>query len=83
MLNCREITERASDFLDAALPWHVRLEVRLHLMMCRFCREYVRQMALVARTLRRLTSPQPDSKRNEELLRLFRAERGSRPDRAL
>lgn len=82
MLNCREITERASDFLDGGLPWQMRLEVRLHLMMCRFCREYLRQMALVARTLRRLSSPPPAPERNEELLRLFRAERESRPDRA-
>jgi len=59
MLNCREISERASDFIDAALPWQVRLEVRLHLMMCRFCREYVRQMALVARALRRLPVGKP------------------------
>ncbi len=75
MLNCREITERASDFIDAALPWHVRLEVRLHLMMCRLCREYVRQLALVVRTLRRLAKPEPAPELNQELLALFRAER--------
>jgi len=75
MLNCREITERASDFIDAALPWHVRLEVRLHLMMCRLCREYVRQLALVVRTLRRLPSPEVAPPVNQELLALFRAER--------
>jgi len=75
MLNCREITERASDFIDAALPWHVRLEVRLHLMMCRLCREYVRQLALVVRTLRRLPSREVAPRVNPELLALFRAER--------
>jgi len=74
MLNCREITERASDIVDGTLPWHVRLEVRLHLMMCRFCREYVRQMALVARTLRRLPGPEPAPEPNQDLLALFRAE---------
>jgi predicted anti-sigma-YlaC factor YlaD len=75
MLNCREITERASDFLDATLPWHVRLQVRLHVMMCRFCREYIRQMALVARTLRRLPGQDPSPELQKELLSLFRAER--------
>jgi predicted anti-sigma-YlaC factor YlaD len=74
MLNCREITERASDFLDGALPWPVRLQVRLHLMMCRFCREYVRQLSLVVRSLRQLprVAASPDTQR--ELLTLFRAE---------
>ena len=74
MLNCREITERASDFLDATLPWHVRLQVRLHLMMCRFCREYVRQMTLVVRSLRRLPQQAPSVDTQRDLLTLFRAE---------
>jgi predicted anti-sigma-YlaC factor YlaD len=76
MLNCREITERASDFVDATLPWRARLQVRVHLMMCRFCREYIRQMALVARTLRRLPGQEPSPELQEERLALFRAERG-------
>jgi predicted anti-sigma-YlaC factor YlaD len=59
MLNCREISEYASDFLDSALPWRIRLQVRLHLMLCRFCREYVRQMTLVAGALRRLPRREP------------------------
>ena len=75
MLNCREITERASDSLEGALPWHVRLQVRLHLMMCRFCREYVRQMVLVVRTLQRLRPPRPSAGTNGALLAVFRAER--------
>lgn len=75
MLNCREITERASEFLDATLPWHVRLEVRLHLMMCRFCRESVRQMSLLVRTLQRLPGQTPSAELSNQLLELFRAER--------
>jgi predicted anti-sigma-YlaC factor YlaD len=73
MLNCREITERASDYLDAALPWHVRLQVKMHLMMCRFCREYVRQLSLVVRTLRALPREEPRVG-VQQLVTLFRAE---------
>lgn len=75
MLNCREITERASDFMEGALPWRVRLQMRLHLLMCQFCREYVRQMTLVVRTLRRLPGQAPSTEAQEGLLVLFRAER--------
>jgi anti-sigma factor ChrR (cupin superfamily) len=74
MLNCREITERASDFLDGTLPWHVRLQVRLHLTMCRFCREYVRQLSLVVRSLRHLPPHEPSVDTQRELLAIFRAE---------
>ena len=74
MLNCREITEHASDFLDGTLPWPVRLQVRLHLMMCRFCREYVRQLSLVVRSLGLLPREQASADTQRELLTLFRAE---------
>ena len=74
MLSCKEITERASDFLDGTLPWPVRLQVRLHLMMCRFCREYVRQLSLVVRSLRRLPREAPSPETQRELLSLFRAQ---------
>lgn len=75
MLNCREASERVSDFLDAALPFRVRLQMRLHLLMCRICKEYVRQMALVVRTLRRLPRNQPPAEFKTELLAMFRADR--------
>jgi hypothetical protein len=75
MLNCRDVTERASDFIDARLPIRIRLEMRLHLLMCRFCREYLRQMALVVRTLRQLPSEQPSEVLKGELLQAFSAER--------
>lgn len=79
MLNCREITERASDFLDARLPWRERMEVRLHLMMCRICREYVRQMSLVVGALRSLRDSEAPGEAGDDLLAMFRAEHPPSP----
>lgn len=75
MLNCREVSERVSDFLDATLPLSVRLQMRLHLLLCRICREYVRQMALVVGALRQLQRDEPAAELRTELLAMFRAER--------
>lgn len=72
MLNCREVSDRASDFLDRALPWHTRLAVRLHLLMCRACREYVRQLSLVVTTLRRMPRQAPDERVSARLQAVFR-----------
>jgi predicted anti-sigma-YlaC factor YlaD len=75
MLNCRDVTERASDFLDARLPFRVSLQMRMHLLMCRFCREYLRQMALVVRALRRLPAQEaPSDELKRELLRTLDTE---------
>lgn len=63
MLKCRDVAEQASAYIDHELSWRGRLGVRLHLMMCRLCREYVRQLSLVARTLRHLPAEDVPSDR--------------------
>jgi len=76
MLNCRDVTARASDFIDAQLPLRARVQMRMHLLMCRVCREYVRQMALVIRSLRRLPAQdKPSGTLKRALLQALRAER--------
>lgn len=54
MLTCRDVAAQASDYIDRALAWRSRLALALHLRMCAACREYVRQLTLVAGSLRRL-----------------------------
>jgi predicted anti-sigma-YlaC factor YlaD len=63
MLKCRDVAEQASGYIDHELSWRGRLAVRLHLLMCRACREYVRQLSLVARTLRHLPADDVTSER--------------------
>ncbi len=56
MLTCREISKWVSESLDRKLPLHLRVEVRLHLMMCRMCRRYRRQ-TVALRTILRVQDP--------------------------
>jgi anti-sigma factor ChrR (cupin superfamily) len=44
VLSCREIVQDADRLLAAELPWRRRVAVKLHLLMCRHCRRYVRQL---------------------------------------
>ncbi len=47
MMSCREAAELvASDGLEGA-GWGRRLGVRLHLLMCRHCRRYARQLRAI------------------------------------
>lgn len=43
MLTCRDISKLVSESLDRDLPLRFRVELRLHLMMCGFCRAYKKQ----------------------------------------
>ncbi len=45
MLNCKDVTKHACDYLEQHLPLHKRLQMKLHLIMCHHCRRYLRQMA--------------------------------------
>jgi predicted anti-sigma-YlaC factor YlaD len=73
MLTCRDVTESATDYMERKLSMRQSLRVRLHLLMCGFCRRYVRQLAATREALRRLPRPLPSDQQVENLLRVFRS----------
>jgi len=54
MLNCRQATRLISQSLDAKLPWHRRLEMKVHLLYCVWCRRYAAQLKFLRRATREL-----------------------------
>jgi hypothetical protein len=54
MLNCRDVAERTSDYLDKCLPWQQRIGVWLHVLICRNCQRYLRQMRVLIGMLGRM-----------------------------
>ena len=56
MLACRDVTQLISRSMDTSLPIGKRIGVRIHLLMCRFCARYERQLLLIRRTVRRLVA---------------------------
>lgn len=68
MLSCREVARHvASDGLEEQ-SWLVRAGVRFHLLMCRHCREYSRQLRALGALARRLgKSTEPDEAHIQEL----------------
>lgn len=54
MLTCRQVTERASTYLDSDLGFWEAAQVRMHLIACRYCRAFMRQMRSVVVLVDRL-----------------------------
>ncbi len=54
MLSCGDVTQLISESMDQSLPLGKRIGVRLHLLMCKFCARYERQLLLIRDTVRRL-----------------------------
>ena len=54
MLTCKEVSSSiSSDGLERS-GWRYRLEVRLHLLICRYCRRYAAQIRAVNAAARSL-----------------------------
>ncbi len=51
MLSCKEATQLASEGLDRELPFWRRLGLRLHVVMCRGCSRYARQITALNRLI--------------------------------
>lgn len=51
MLKCREIVDNADQLLDGDNSRRQRLAIKIHLLMCRHCRRYVRQLQALLRAI--------------------------------
>jgi hypothetical protein len=60
MLNCRQVTRLVSQSMDARLPWHKRLAVRIHLLYCVWCRRYAAQLQFLRQAAQRLATEAAD-----------------------
>jgi hypothetical protein len=56
MLSCKDVTQLISESMDTSLPIGKRIGMRLHLLMCKFCSRYERQLLLIRDTLRYLVA---------------------------
>ncbi len=51
MLSCKEATRLVSEGLDRELPFWRRMRLRLHVVMCRGCSRYTRQITALNRLI--------------------------------
>lgn len=56
MLSCKDVTHLISQSMDHSLPLGKRIGVRIHLLMCRFCERYERQLLLIRAIVKHLVA---------------------------
>ena len=47
LLTCKEVTKLISDSMETTLPLGTRIGLRLHLMICKFCSRYKKQLSAI------------------------------------
>ncbi len=60
MFNCKEVTRLVSESLDRELPFHQRVGLWIHLLMCRFCSRYRSQLLILRKTIRFYVAQEED-----------------------
>ncbi len=54
MLSCKRVAQLASESLDRSLTWRETLSMRFHLLACKLCSRYVRQLKFLKRACARV-----------------------------
>lgn len=60
MLTCEETTRLISESLDNELPFHQRLGVWTHLLMCRYCSRYRKQLLFIEKAISQIVDGEKD-----------------------
>ena len=61
MFRCKDVSQKVSLSMDTSLPLRHRLAVRFHLMMCRYCARFRRQMVKLRTLSRAIDTEAPAS----------------------
>ena len=47
MFNCKDVSKRVSESMDRSLSLHHRILIKMHLMMCKYCSRFRKQLLII------------------------------------
>ena len=67
MLHCDKVTKHVSDSMDRDLSLWQRLGVRMHLLMCKHCAQFAKQLQLIRKMSRKGVDDYPQEQLDESV----------------
>jgi predicted anti-sigma-YlaC factor YlaD len=61
MLNCKQVAQLASDYLDQESSIRLTWQIRMHLLMCANCRRFVRHLRITRNIAGKIESDAVDA----------------------
>jgi hypothetical protein len=52
MFSCKDVSKKVSASMDRTLPFYQRMFIRIHLMMCKYCSRFRRQLMILRKMSR-------------------------------
>ena len=71
-MNCKELVELVTDYLEGALPDSEKTRFHAHLEICPGCTDYLEQLRLTLRISGRLEEESVEPEARDQLLKAFR-----------
>ena len=68
MLSCKNVSSKVSESLDRKLTLRERFSVSIHLVMCKACQRFARQMELIRAISRRYGAAEEGLDKKQEAL---------------
>ncbi len=72
MPRCRDVARIVAGDELSRKPWHARIGLRMHLLLCRHCRAYADQIRAIGRIARELYADSGSAARLDELIATLR-----------
>lgn len=60
MFRCNDVSQKVSQSMDTALPVHQQMAIWLHIMMCRYCYRFRKQLMVLRKMGRQIESATTD-----------------------
>ena len=54
MFCCKDVSQKISESMDRTLPLHHRMFIRIHILMCKYCLRFRRQLLMLRETARKI-----------------------------
>jgi hypothetical protein len=67
IFSCQDVSRKLSQSMDEALSLSQRMAIRIHLMMCRYCSRFHRQLVWLRKMSRLMDADQSTDKTHEKL----------------
>ncbi|BCE00536.1 zf-HC2 domain-containing protein [Marinicellulosiphila megalodicopiae] len=68
MLNCKQVTEQTSEYIDGNVTGLGKVRIKFHLLMCKHCRGFVKKIRITKSVVGKLSFAPVDKSKIDDIM---------------